>query len=90
MGSIKAKLLYRCNEKKEKWVVRFMSVLWSLWRQRDELIFRGTKLSSTLVANRAEEDARMWLKIYARRNVPVPWAGIVSGTRSSSANDAIT
>lgn len=58
--------------KKEKWVVRFMSVLWSLWRQRDELIFRGTKLSSTLVANRAEEDARMWLKIYAKRNVPVP------------------
>ncbi|XP_078180599.1 U-box domain-containing protein 33-like [Carex rostrata] len=49
----------------------FMAVLWSLWRQRNEVIFRDSKLPTRVVANRAEEDAKMWLKFCTNRRVLV-------------------
>ena len=75
---------------KNEWVVKFMAILWSIWRQRNELIFRSTRLPVRLVANRAEEDARMWLSFCKRRSILVTRVDTGSGTRNSRANDAIT
>ncbi|XP_078169473.1 uncharacterized protein LOC144563882 [Carex rostrata] len=46
---------FYCSSNRERnrhvWITYFMSVLWSLWRQRNEVIFRDKKLPSWLVAN---------------------------------------
>lgn len=49
------------------WITNFMAVLWSLWRQCNEVIFRGKKISPWLVANRAKDDARLWQKVLWER-----------------------
>ena len=43
-------------------VTTFMAVLWSLWRQRNEAIFRGVKQPTWQVASRAMEDAVLWTR----------------------------
>lgn len=53
---------YSARLHKRIWVTRVMSVLWSLRKQRNELIFQGTKLPVWLVANRAKEEAQLWIR----------------------------
>ncbi|XP_078175174.1 uncharacterized protein LOC144568677 [Carex rostrata] len=53
---------YTTGQRKSEWATSFMAILWSLWRQRNELIFRGAKLPTWLVANRAREDAGLWTR----------------------------
>ena len=50
------------GKKKGEWATAFMAVLWALWKQRNEVIFRGSKLPTWLVANRAREDAGLWTR----------------------------
>ena len=52
---------------KRGWATIFMAVLWSIWRQRNEAIFRSTKLTPWMVASRAAEEARLWSR-YCGKN----------------------
>ncbi|XP_078174442.1 uncharacterized protein LOC144568087 [Carex rostrata] len=54
------------GNQRQIWIVLFMAVLWSIWRQRNEVIFRGTKLPVRLVANRAKEEAQLWQRFCKR------------------------
>ncbi|XP_078163518.1 uncharacterized protein LOC144558548 [Carex rostrata] len=47
---------------KSEWVVRKMAVLWGIWRQRNEQIFRGKSLPSNILAERVWEEGELWLK----------------------------
>lgn len=46
-----------------------MAVLWSLWRQRNEVIFRSKKLPPWLVANRASKDVKLWQQYCGKRKL---------------------
>ena len=68
------------TQTRQVWATYFMSVLWSLWRQRNEVIFREKKPSQWFVANRAAEEAKLWLQFCGKSNRNV-W-GAFRGTDS--------
>ena len=63
------------GKSKSEWIIAFMAVLWSVWRQRNEVIFCHVKMPSWLVVNRAREDAKLWGR-YCRNVKRVVYAGL--------------
>lgn len=46
---------------KGAWSSRFMSVIWGLWKQRNE-VFRNKNLPPRLLAHRVIEEGSLWIK----------------------------
>lgn len=38
-----------------------MGVLWGLWKQRNEVIFRGKRMPLGILAGRIKEETTLWL-----------------------------
>lgn len=87
-----SRLLYCSKEgnQRQDWVVNFMAVLWSLWRQRNEVIFRGSKVPPWLVASRADEDTKLWLRFCSKRKLQGSGTTVGRGTAHDSATMEIT
>lgn len=47
---------------KKEWAVRMMGVLWHLWRQRNDKIFRNKSVPAKVLANNAWSDSNLWLR----------------------------
>lgn len=46
----------------KKWASNFMCVLWSIWRQRNEKIFRDRIMPPRQLADRIAEESKLWLQ----------------------------
>lgn len=47
------------NENKRIWTTRFMTVMWGIWKQRNENIFRGKRTHPELLAARIREETEL-------------------------------
>jgi hypothetical protein len=65
----RASCSYFCHftgKKKHDWATAFIAVLWFLWKQRNEAIFRGVKMPTGLVINKAREEGGLWARFCNR------------------------
>jgi hypothetical protein len=49
------------HENKRTWATRFVGVLWGIWRQRNEMIFRGKRMPPFILAERIRGEIQLWL-----------------------------
>lgn len=47
---------------KKEWQCRALCVCWWLWRQRNEVIFKGTRRSAIILGQKILHESKMWLK----------------------------
>jgi hypothetical protein len=47
---------------KKEWATRFTCVLWFVWRQRNEMIFRESHLPVEILCNRIKEKGDLWMR----------------------------
>lgn len=75
------------GQRKQEWATAFMAILWSLWKQRNEVIFYGSKLPAWLVANQARENVVLWICDCGNSNVNIAyrgsWRGSIKGTETA-------
>lgn len=50
------------DSRRKQWVVRTMAVLWIIWKQRNEVVFRGKRVPPNVLAERAWEEGTVWLR----------------------------
>ena len=46
-----------------QWATRCMAVIWLLWKQRNEVIFRGKRRPPVVLSCMAGEEARLWITV---------------------------
>ena len=53
------------NQRNMVWATKFMGVLWAIWKQRNEYIFRNKRMAPWLLARKIHE---VWMSCYRGRN----------------------
>lgn len=44
----------------KKYMARILCAVWALWKQRNEVLFGGSKIPPKMLAERIEQDAKLW------------------------------
>lgn len=52
-----------CGQRKTgEWAVQFVATLWTIWKQRNCVVFGGAQLRPEILADRAYQDGKLWIK----------------------------